>query len=106
MNPAIATGIFELIKNGIKALIENIDFTGKNSSSVNIEQRMNEMLGDVYALEGYAEKMNNELNETKVKALNFENRAISAELKVDQLENKVKELQHEIDELNKYFKGE
>lgn len=106
MNPVVIGGIFELAKTGIKALIENIDFTSKNASSVNVEQRMNEMRGDMYALDGYLDKMKAELDETKVKNLKLEARAIDAELKADYAENKIKELQHEIDGLNKYFKGE
>lgn len=106
MNPVVIGGLFELAKTGIKALIENIDFTSKNASSVNVEQRMNEMRGDMYALDGYLDKIKAELDETKVKNLKLETRAIDAELKADYAENKIKELQHEIDGLNKYFKGE
>jgi septation ring formation regulator EzrA len=82
----------ELIRLGFVALKEAFKFIKENQSSVNIEQRMNELEGDVYALQGYTEKLTLQLNDEKAGRL--------------QAENKVKELQHEIDGLNKYFKGE
>ena len=113
MSGLIAGTIFELAKKGIKALIENIDFTVQNASSVNIEQRMNEMRGDVYAFSGYVDKMKSELDNAKITTINMERkateqegRAIIAELRADKAENRAKELEHEIDELQKYFKGE
>jgi predicted nucleic acid-binding Zn-ribbon protein len=110
MNPVVIGGLFELAKTGIKALIENIDFTSKNASSVNVEQRMNEMRGDMYALDGYLDKMKAELDEAKImiinverKACDFEARAVKAEMRADIAENKAKELQHELTNLQKYL---
>jgi septation ring formation regulator EzrA len=82
----------ELIRLGFVALKEAFKFIKENQSSVNIEQRMNELEGDIYALQGYTEKLVLQLNDEKAGRL--------------QAENKVRELQHEIDGLNKYFKGE
>lgn len=93
------SAISELAKKGIKALIESIDFNIQNAKSVNVEASMNEMRGQVYALEGYFDKLKAENDDLKVDK-------IKLEMKADRAEQKVKELQHEIDELNKYFKGE
>lgn len=89
----------ELIRLGFIALKEAFKFIKENQSSVNIEQRMNELEGDVYALQGYTEKLVLQLNDEKAGRLKEEQDRIKAEMKVS-------ELQHEIDGLNKYFKGE
>jgi hypothetical protein len=48
---------------GFVALKEAFKFIKENQSSVNIEQRMNELEGDVYALQGYTENENRALQQ-------------------------------------------
>lgn len=89
----------ELIRLGFVALKEAFKFIKENQSSVNIEQRMNELEGDVYALQGYTEKLCLQLNDEKSGRLREEADRIKAEMKV-------KELQHELTNLQKYLQGE
>lgn len=89
----------ELIRLGFVALKEAFKFIRENQSSVNIEQRMNELEGDVYALQGYTEKLCLQLNDEKAGRLREEADRIKAEMKV-------KELQHELTNLQKYLQGE
>lgn len=89
----------ELIRLGFVALKEAFKFIKENQSSVNIEQRINELEGDVYALQGYTEKLCLQLNDEKAGRLREEADRIQAEMKV-------KELQHELTNLQKYLQGE
>ncbi len=89
----------ELIRLGFVALKEAFKFIKENQSSVNIEQRMNELEGDVYALQGYTEKLCLQLNDEKAGRLREEADRIKAEMRV-------KELQHELTNLQKYLQGE
>lgn len=89
----------ELIRLGFVALKEAFKFIKENQSSVNIEQRMNELEGDVYALQGYTEKLCLQLNDEKAGRMREEADRIKAEMKV-------KELQHELTNLQKYLQGE
>lgn len=89
----------ELIRLGFVALKEAFKFIKENQSSVSIEQRMNELEGDVYALQGYTEKLCLQLNDEKAGRLREEADRIKAEMKV-------KELQHELTNLQKYLQGE